>query len=168
MSESVEVTEPAANDFVVVIRPERNKYWSTPGLKIALGADRIARVVGSRMLKHIVHSIKLGLDPAGGAQKPLKPGTWRAKKAATGTRPRARGFSEHAIFVNSLRLKKIRGDKKRAVYEIGSDKPEVFNEWQIEELARGVDYLPVDGAMARIIQKAVSDVMDRAVRKASR
>ena len=169
MSESVEVSaEPNASDFTVILRPERNKYWSTPGLKIALKADRFARVIATRARKHLMNSIKLGLAPQGGSQKPLQSGTHRAKKANDGKRPRARGFTEHAIFVNSLIVHKLRSSKRHATYVVTTDKPEVFNEWVIQERARGVDWFPIHGEMGKVIKRAVEDVMDRAVRTANR
>ena len=169
MSDSVEVSaDPAASEYTVILRPERNAWWSTPGLKIGLSADRFARVISSRLLKHLKHSVKLGLAPQGGPQKPLRPGTHRAKKAAEGKRPRTRGFTEHAIWINSLIVHKLRGTKRRATYMVTTDKPEVFGEWLIEEKSRGVDWFTLQGNVSKVIQKAVTDVMDRAVRAATK
>lgn len=166
-SEPVEVLEPAENEFVVLLRPNENKYWKTSGLKIAvLRPDRLCRVIGSRMVKHLVHSYKLGLKPEGGAQKPLKEGTGRDEEADSGKRPKARGFTDRAIFVNSIRLKKISASKTKATYVIGTDKPEVFDEWLIDEASRGVDYFPVHGRMKELIDKAVNDTMNRLARAA--
>lgn len=161
-------SEPADQDYAFILRPEKSPYWSTRGLKLDLGADRWARVIGSRMLKHIRHSIQLGLSPAGGGQKPLKEGTGRDKKADRGKRPKARGFTEHAIFVRSLALRKVASTKRKANYLITTDMPEVFGEWLVDEKSRGVDYFPITGDMARLVEKTLDDLIRRAPRTGKR
>lgn len=159
---------PNERDYQFVLRPERSPFWRTEGLKIDMGADRWARVLGSRMLKHVKQSIQLGLVASGGPQKPLKAGTSRAKKAAQGKRPRARAFTEHAIFVRSLRLNKLSATKTLARYQITTDMPEVFTEWLVDEAARGVNYFPVTGDMQRLVEKTLDDLLRRAPRKGGR
>lgn len=151
-------------DYKFILRPERSHYWRTKGLKVDLGANRWAKFIALRLLKHVKHSIQLGLVPSGGPAKPLKPETSRARKAAKGTRPKARGFTEHAIWMHSLVARKIRGDKVRATWAITTDKPEVFEEWLIDEKNRGVDYFPVHGDMARLIESCLDTMIKRAVK----
>lgn len=161
-----EDTPPPApeHDYRFILRPEQSHYWRTKGLKVDLGANRWCRYIGVKLLKHIKHSIQLGLIASGGPQKPLKPETSRARKAAKGTRPKARGFTEHGIFVHSLVLRKLSASKVKASYAITTDKPEVFEDWLVDEKARGVDYFPVHGDVARLIENALDTMIRRAVK----
>lgn len=161
IDEDADDTSLPAEEWAVLINPSNAKNYKADGCKIQLGASRIAKGVANEVLKHIKKSIRTGMRPEGGGQKPLKPDTSRAEKAAKGKRPKARGFTEHRRFVRSLRIRSAKRGKWTAAYEIASDMAEVFDPWQIDELARGVDYLPIRGD----VEKVVNDVMDKVMQR---
>lgn len=167
MSEEDENSLPP-QEWVVAIKPETLKNFKAEGLSFDLSASRWAKAIANAMLKHIKVSLRKGNKPSGERQPPLAPDSSRAKKAAKGKRTKARGFTEYRIFINSLKIKSLKKSKRQASYLIGTNLPEVFDEWLLREKGRGADYFPIHGDMAKLVQDVADDLLKKAIAKRAR
>lgn len=144
-----------------------------------LDASWLLADVSAALHAHTVFSIESGRrSDTGAAQPPLDPRGQQGRLARRGVRPRFRGVNKHpsrskgTMLHERLSRTRIigRDNAKVGKGKIGTAarceiKPGfgLHSAFLADELGRGVDYLHVDGEAARVIDKAVSEWLDKAL-----
>lgn len=150
--------------MTVVLKQERKPHWRSDRLEITIDADEWGKEIAEELLKQHVEAIKSNRNPEGRQQKPLAPDGGAARAAAKGLRPKARAFTEHQIFIRSLRARKVRGNKRRSEYQVTTNMPDVFFEWLVREDGRGVEYFADRGEAAKAATAVAKRLLDRAIK----
>lgn len=137
-----------------VIPKSRSLHWRSEGLTIDLEMDDWGKDIAAAVLEHTIDQIQLGNKPSGEPQPPLSRTGQAGRRAAKGLRPDARGFTNRARFIKSLRVQRHKVTRTKAEYFIATSP--FFHGWLSQEEGRGAEYFSVEGAVQKIVDKVVA------------
>lgn len=142
----------------------------TDGLELAIGPVSLCDAVSMAVLMHTSGAIAKGLQPQGGAQRPLDPQGEQGRNAKHGRRPNVRGNPgkpkslPYALTRSAIRssgqVVRIGGGQlgysAHATIEAGMHLQERF---LLTEASRGVEYLSIVGKVDQVVTDVVTDYL---------
>lgn len=158
-----------------VLPAGKDPAWRSEGWSPSPDAASVVDYIADVILAHTRDSIMAGQSPRGGVQKGLDPKGTQGRQAKAGKRPNARGWNgSRTGFPLRIRRGKILGATVRASgpVQLGGTAPKAqaafaskarvviqpgvkHRRFAAKDLAKGVEYLVVDGEMGALIQVAL-------------